>query len=81
MNMIARFLAVLAMAWHRYISPSLPGACRFEPSCSQYLAQALRQHGLGKGLVLGLQRIGRCHPWGPAGLDPVPRATPKKGLS
>ncbi len=48
------------------------GGCRFQPSCSEYLLQALESHGFVRGLRMGLVRIGRCHPWGGSGLDPVP---------
>ncbi len=50
----------------------LPPACRFTPSCSHYAQEALRKHGVVKGLWLGLKRIGRCHPWHEGGYDPVP---------
>ena len=54
------------------ISPLLPMACRYQPSCSQYMVEALQKHGAFKGLWLGVKRIGRCHPWGGHGYDPVP---------
>lgn len=54
------------------ISPYLPAACRYTPTCSQYMVEALRIHGPVKGLWLGIRRIGRCHPWGGHGYDPVP---------
>jgi putative membrane protein insertion efficiency factor len=69
---MAVFLALLFEAWHRWISPWLPGACRFEPSCSLYGAQALRKFGLAKGLWLAAARLSRCHPFHPGGFDPVP---------
>lgn len=46
--------------------------CRFHPSCSSYAVQALRGHGPVRGTVLATRRVGRCHPWNPGGLDPVP---------
>ena len=49
-----------------------PSACRFEPSCSAYAAQAVRRHGGIRGSILAFKRIARCHPWGHAGHDPVP---------
>src|SRR5215813_5978294 len=50
-----------------------PGAgCRFEPSCSRYFLEACEVHGVMRGSWLGLKRIGRCHPWGGSGPDPVP---------
>ena len=47
--------------------------CRFHPSCSSYAVQALRGHGPLRGTVLAGRRLGRCHPWNPGGLDPVPQ--------
>ncbi|MEX0322160.1 MAG: membrane protein insertion efficiency factor YidD [Puniceicoccaceae bacterium] len=50
-----------------------PGSgCRFEPTCSEYSLQAIRQHGPLKGAWLSVKRISRCHPWGGHGYDPVP---------
>jgi len=46
--------------------------CRFEPTCSEYFLQAVEKHGALRGSWLGLKRIGRCHPWGGCGHDPVP---------
>jgi len=54
------------------ISPILPGNCRFHPTCSQYSIEAITQHGVLLGAWLSLKRIGKCHPWGQAGFDPVP---------
>jgi putative membrane protein insertion efficiency factor len=54
------------------ISPHLPGACRYQPTCSQYMIEAISKHGSLKGTWMGLKRIGRCHPWGGHGFDPVP---------
>ncbi|MBM3415039.1 MAG: membrane protein insertion efficiency factor YidD [Bacteroidetes bacterium] len=54
------------------ISPWLGPKCRFTPSCSQYASEALKKHGVFKGLWLTLRRISRCHPWGGSGYDPVP---------
>ena len=54
------------------LSPVMGGACRFEPSCSNYMIEALNVHGAVKGTLLGLWRILRCHPWGSYGYDPVP---------
>jgi putative membrane protein insertion efficiency factor len=48
------------------------GGCRFTPTCSQYALEAVREHGALAGSVLAVKRIGRCHPWGGCGHDPVP---------
>ncbi|ADX67421.1 MULTISPECIES: membrane protein insertion efficiency factor YidD [Weeksella] len=55
------------------LSPLLGSNCRFQPTCSSYMIQALQMHGLLKGLYLGTKRILRCHPWGGSGYDPVPK--------
>jgi uncharacterized protein len=54
------------------ISPLLPPACRFLPTCSDYAAEAVHRHGACAGLALALRRLLRCHPWGGSGYDPVP---------
>src|SRR5579859_702692 len=54
------------------ISPWLPRACRYEPSCSNYMLEAVRKHGAMKGTWMGLRRLLRCAPWGGHGFDPVP---------
>ena len=48
--------------------------CRFAPSCSEYTREAIEVHGFGRGVWMGMQRVGRCHPWHPGGFDPVPGA-------
>jgi uncharacterized protein len=52
------------------LSPLLGPACRFEPSCSRYMVEALKKYGLLKGLAKGLRRVSRCHPWNSGGYDP-----------
>jgi len=54
------------------VSPLLPPACRFYPSCSQYAAEAIEKHGVMRGAVFALARLARCHPLHPGGLDPIP---------
>jgi putative membrane protein insertion efficiency factor len=69
-------IAVAAIRlYRRLLSPVLPPACRYWPSCSAYAEEALLEHGFGRGLGLALARIARCHPWGGHGVDPVPPVT------
>lgn len=70
--MTARLAIVLIRAY-QLISAGLPRACRFYPSCSQYAAEAIAEHGLLRGSLLALQRLARCHPWNPGGVDLVPK--------
>lgn len=59
------------------ISPWLGKNCRYQPTCSQYMLEALKVHGLYKGVFLGIKRILSCHPWGGSGYDPVPHKEEK----
>ncbi|MBM4116845.1 membrane protein insertion efficiency factor YidD [bacterium] len=70
--MLARPLLFLLGAYRKFLSPVLPDACRFSPSCSCYAQEAVRRHGALKGSALALRRLGRCHPLSPGGHDPVP---------
>ncbi|HOJ28793.1 MAG TPA: membrane protein insertion efficiency factor YidD [Spirochaetota bacterium] len=63
---------VLIKLYKLVISPVLPNACRFYPTCSQYAIEALTRHGLFKGGFLSIKRILRCHPFCDGGYDPVP---------
>jgi putative membrane protein insertion efficiency factor len=66
-------LALLMLRFYkRFISPLLPSACRFEPTCSVYMYQAIDKYGVIKGGWMGVKRISRCHPLHPGGYDPVP---------
>lgn len=67
-----QLLIFLVRFYQGAISPLWPAACRYSPTCSNYMIEALRTHGPYKGLKMGLKRIGRCHPWGSSGYDPVP---------
>ena len=57
--------------YKRWISPLLPSACRFHPTCSEYMMQAVETHGVARGLWMGLRRLSRCHPFHEGGFDPV----------
>ncbi len=63
-------LVALIKAYQFVVSPLLGDVCRFRPSCSCYMIEALRKYGLIVGLAKGLRRIARCHPWNPGGYDP-----------
>ena len=68
-------LLILPIRFYQYvISPWLPAACRYTPTCSHYAVKALQVHGPIKGGYLALKRILSCHPWGGHGYDPVPPA-------
>ena len=62
----------LIRAYQYGISPLLPSRCRYLPTCSQYAIEAIQQHGVIRGGWLAMKRVGRCHPWGGHGYDPVP---------
>mgnify|MGYP000053016511 CR=1 FL=1 len=62
----------LVKVYQYIISPWLPSSCRYQPTCSNYMLDALKKYGPIKGLYLGLKRIASCHPWGGSGYDPVP---------
>ena len=73
---LARPLAALLLGliwfYRLFLSPLLGVNCRFQPSCSDYAREAISRHGSTKGSWLALRRIGRCHPFGGSGYDPVP---------
>ncbi len=75
-HLMRNLLRVLIRLYQLVLSPTLmvlTGAgCRYEPSCSAYMSQALETHGVARGLWLGTRRLCRCHPWGGSGYDPVP---------
>jgi hypothetical protein len=75
---IARLLALLVRLYRLLISPLLPPACRFYPSCSAYAVTALERHGAVHGTFLVVKRLCRCHPFHPGGIDPVPDTTLKR---
>lgn len=61
----------LLNAYKLVVSPLLPSACRFHPTCSEYMKDAIEKHGVLKGVGLGLRRLSRCHPFHQGGFDPV----------
>jgi putative membrane protein insertion efficiency factor len=69
-------LILLVRAYRFAISPWLGPRCRYVPTCSAYAEEALRVHGAARGTLLALRRLGRCHPWGGSGYDPVPELRP-----
>ena len=66
-------LLIIVKIYQWFISPIFPASCRFNPTCSHYMIEALNEWGVIKGTYLGLKRIGRCHPLGGFGEDPVPK--------
>ena len=57
--------------YKQFVSPLLPSACRFYPTCSEYMMEAVEKYGVPRGVWMGMRRIGRCHPFHSGGYDPV----------
>lgn len=70
--MLSRLVMALIRCYQYTLAAVLGGHCRFHPTCSQYTLEAVRAHGVCRGLWLGLKRVFKCHPWHPGGIDPVP---------
>ncbi len=68
----AKFLLIAIAGYQVGLSWIFRGSCRFVPSCSAYASEAIHKHGGGKGMIMAILRIGRCHPFHPGGFDPVP---------
>lgn len=64
-------LIVILKGYKLFISPLLPSACRFYPTCSEYMMEAVARHGATRGVWMGVKRLGRCHPFHAGGYDPV----------
>jgi putative membrane protein insertion efficiency factor len=69
---VRALLVGLLRLYKLVVSPLLPPACRFSPTCSEYAIEAIAEHGALRGSWLALRRLGRCHPWHPGGIDLVP---------
>jgi len=69
---VKRVLLAPIAAYQRWVSPSLPRRCRYEPTCSAYAAQSIRRFGVMRGLLLAAWRLLRCNPLSHGGFDPVP---------
>jgi putative membrane protein insertion efficiency factor len=69
---VKTIVLALIRFYKRFLSPALPSACRFHPTCSVYTYEAIERYGVIKGGWLGIRRIARCHPFNPGGYDPVP---------
>lgn len=79
MNRLLKKIFILPIRFYQLaISPLLGPSCRYTPTCSHYTVEAIEEWGILKGTWLGLKRIGRCHPWGGHGYDPVPKNPKRK---
>lgn len=70
--MLKKILIAPIRFYRYFLSPWLGNSCRFTPTCSMYMIQAIEEHGSLKGVYLGTRRICRCNPWCEGGHDPVP---------
>jgi putative membrane protein insertion efficiency factor len=79
-TLVLKLLVIAVEVYRHSLAYFLGGRCRFQPSCSLYAREALLVHGPWRGFALAVRRLGRCHPWHPAGFDPVPAAPPSAAL-
>lgn len=77
MSPLSHIIALPVRLYRLLGSPWVGHNCRYQPTCSAYALEALEKHGAFKGTWLAARRIGRCHPWGSDGYDPVPAPAPK----
>ena len=78
MTVAVRVGLTVVRGYQLLLAPFAGGACRFEPSCSHYAEEAIASHGLGRGLLLAIRRVARCHPLSRPGIDPVPPAPSRR---
>ena len=76
MSLVARIMIVLIRGYQLTLSAFLGRQCRYLPTCSEYAREAVERYGAFGGAWLAVRRIGRCHPWGGSGYDPVPEKKP-----
>ena len=72
MSILARLAVLMIRGYQVTVSPLLPAACRYQPTCSAYMIEAVERHGALRGAWMGVRRILRCHPFARGGYDPVP---------
>jgi uncharacterized protein len=68
---LQRILVGMLRVYKLCVSPLLPSACRFYPTCSEYMSEAVARHGVARGVWMGLRRLARCHPFHAGGFDPL----------
>lgn len=76
-KILKRLLILPVRIYQMILSPLLPARCRYSPTCSQYMIEAINEWGPLRGLIMGLKRVVSCHPWGGHGHDPVPKREEK----
>jgi len=76
-KILKRLLILPVRIYQMILSPLMPARCRYSPTCSQYMIEAINEWGPLKGLIMGLKRVASCHPWGGHGHDPVPKRDKK----
>ena len=76
-KILKRLLILPVRIYQMILSPLMPARCRYSPTCSQYMIEAINEWGPLRGLIMGLKRVASCHPWGGHGHDPVPKRDKK----
>jgi len=71
LRIVRAIVSAPIVAYQRFVSPAIPRRCKYEPTCSRYAVDAIRQYGILRGLVLAGWRLLRCNPWSHGGYDPV----------